>query len=393
MPTVPKSLASTVQTLASQCVRCGLCLPKCPTYQLERNEANSPRGRIALLAGLAEGQLEIDTTFQQAIDQCLSCRACESVCPAHVPYEELLIQGRALQQYFQPKALAWPWRVWLKSQAWRQALLFLARVGQRSGLGFLAKRLKLDRYWSYLPTNWPKAQPLQSFYPALSACRGQVGLLLGCSAESLEPDTVQAAIHLLRHCGFDVVIPKNQACCGAVHRHHGLLAQADALMKHQSQLCHQTPTVSAWLSLATGCFSTWQKYPLPVWDIQRFLVDHWLDSLPLQAYPVHVAIHEACSQRNSLKDSSVSWQLLQKIPGLQRHPWTAPTCCGAAGDYFIHQPRLSDQLAQMATDHLPAVEVVVSANIGCRLQLAKHSPNKAIRFMHPITLLAQALQD
>ncbi|MGB1427236.1 MAG: 4Fe-4S dicluster domain-containing protein, partial [Cycloclasticus sp.] len=75
----------TVQTKFSDvdlCVKCGLCLPHCPTYTLSQNENESPRGRLALIQGWSEGQLELSDTLTQHIDNCLTCRACEKMCPA-----------------------------------------------------------------------------------------------------------------------------------------------------------------------------------------------------------------------------------------------------------------------------------------------------------------------
>ena len=74
------------------CVKCGLCLPHCPTYNKTQNENNSPRGRIALIQGWSNGQL---TNINSVIDSCLLCRECESVCPALVPYSEIIDEFRA----------------------------------------------------------------------------------------------------------------------------------------------------------------------------------------------------------------------------------------------------------------------------------------------------------
>ena len=77
------------------CVHCGLCLPACPTYTQTGHEAESPRGRIQLMLGLAEGKIQPTEAVRQHLDLCLDCRGCETVCPSGVVYHELLEDTRA----------------------------------------------------------------------------------------------------------------------------------------------------------------------------------------------------------------------------------------------------------------------------------------------------------
>jgi glycolate oxidase iron-sulfur subunit len=72
------------------CIHCGLCLTACPTYRTLKIEPDSPRGRLYLMRGLAEGRIAPSDPLVGHLDRCLDCRACETVCPAGVPYSRLL---------------------------------------------------------------------------------------------------------------------------------------------------------------------------------------------------------------------------------------------------------------------------------------------------------------
>src|SRR5262245_9172199 len=86
------------------CIHCGLCLTACPTYRVLRIEPDSPRGRIYLMRGLAEGRIAPSDSLVTHLDNCLDCRACETVCPAGVPYSHMLEAARG---QLNRRALRW----------------------------------------------------------------------------------------------------------------------------------------------------------------------------------------------------------------------------------------------------------------------------------------------
>ena len=102
-PFSPPNTASEMALLADRCVQCGLCLPHYPTYQLDRCETESPRGRIAYMKALALGQINASEVGDTHLDHCLGCRRCESACPANVEYGHLL--GLAREQQYLRKSL------------------------------------------------------------------------------------------------------------------------------------------------------------------------------------------------------------------------------------------------------------------------------------------------
>src|SRR5947209_19774902 len=82
-------------SVLQQCIHCGMCLPTCPTYDETKLERNSPRGRIALMRSIAEGNLEVTQAFGEELYFCLGCLACETACPAGVNYAEMFERARA----------------------------------------------------------------------------------------------------------------------------------------------------------------------------------------------------------------------------------------------------------------------------------------------------------
>ncbi|MGH8444707.1 MAG: (Fe-S)-binding protein, partial [Solimonas sp.] len=145
---------------ADLCVKCGLCLPHCPTYQETRHEADSPRGRITLMQGLATGVVPWSAPLQEHLDGCLSCRSCERVCPAKVPYGELIDAGRSLlnTRYTGTSRLTRWLAPWLVSRPLRRTARALLAFYQHSGLQRLVARSglpdtrRLGRWLSLIPT-------------------------------------------------------------------------------------------------------------------------------------------------------------------------------------------------------------------------------------------------
>ncbi len=386
-----------VLALADQCVKCGMCQTVCPTYRLQHHEAESPRGRIALIQGLLENRLPLNSGLITHLDNCLQCRACEALCPSRVAYGAIMDfasahiaprrrRNLAVQSFFQM------FNRLLNNDAYVAVLRGMLWIYQKTGLRSLGQR----RGWigavnlaaipvSTISDNAPTTTP---------AARTPVTLFTGCMSDLLQPDTQNAAIRVLAHLGFDAVLPDGRQCCGALHRRHGDQERAQTL---QQQLTTHVDTALPVVSLVSACALSLREHStLKVMDFSRFVEQHWPSTTRLPALPCTLLVHEACSLRNGLREHQYLYKLLGRIPEAAVLPLeNNPLCCGAAGTHRLSHPEVARTLVADKVDHIAAVEhpMVVTTNLGCALHLttALRQAGLEVPVLHPAQVLASLL--
>lgn len=412
------SLEHQLLQTADLCVKCGLCLPHCPTYGLHQNEGDSPRGRIGLMQGIVSGKLDISPNMLQHFDGCLGCRACEAVCPSNVPYGQLFDDLNYYLEQSTGSALYKRWLRWLSisvipAQSGRSRILMslLKWLTQAGILRRLPSR-QLTRMAAYLqdirldhPWKKPLSRP--------SATRGRVALFLGCVARTLDAGALADAVTILHAAGYQVDIPEGQGCCGAISYHSGDYPQGQQLL--QQNLAAIDPSrYDAIISIASGCGTMLRDYPQKVetfagqeeqarsfssrvQDINAFLLDNrCLDSLRFRESTRSVAYHVPCSMRNVWRRGEVVAGVLASIPGLQAIELpAAQQCCGAGGIQMMTQTETADSLAAAKLDGIEeqAIDYLVTANTGCALHLGAQLKQRhaSIPVVQPVTLLARHL--
>lgn len=397
---------------ADRCVKCALCLPHCPTYRLSRDESESPRGRIALMQALAEGELDYSERLAGHLDRCLGCRNCEPVCPANVPYGRLIDAGRAMlvesgharrRDHAAASVMAGPRRLRLA--------MGLARLYQRSGLQWLARhsllrllpRLsRLDRLLPPIPRR--RRRPVETGQGSET-----VQLFLGCIAEHLDPGVSDAATRVLASLGFRIEAPAGQTCCGAPDQHNGRPGHARTISRRNVDVFDGESPI---LASASGCTATLKEYPeihaAPshrdfaerVTDLCAFIDRQDFEAAGLKPAPLNgrVLIYVPCSQRNVVGETEASRRLLERIPTLDVTTLdTRGRCCGAAGTYLVSQPENAEALGRELAERVVAErpDVVVTTNIGCKLQLRSQLAGRLphCEIMHPVELLARQLDQ
>lgn len=369
---VPSDAPDPLVALADRCVQCGLCLPHCPTYQLDRCEAESPRGRIALARGLATGRLAPSAAGDAHLDHCLGCRRCEAVCPAGVRYGELLVETRRRQRLRRRPGLRRRLAEWLTA---RPALLDRGLGLYRILAPLLPARLR--------PLPRPPATRPRPAGPA------RVAVFTGCVARRYEAPVQAALARLCAALDTAIAWPEGQTCCGALHAHAGDTDTAQRLAATNRAAFAGAHTV---LTCASGCHAA-VAASLPegvrARDALDFLHER-CDRLHFRPLPIRLALHLPCTQRSVVGSDRALRALLARIPALEVVELPDTGCCGAAGMHMFDDPMRAARLRQPLLDALAAsgAATLVSANIGCRLHLADAA---GIRTLHPLELLADAL--
>jgi glycolate oxidase iron-sulfur subunit len=425
-PTTPLTLNGLSVEGVNQCVHCGLCLAYCPTFSELGTEMDSPRGRIFLIKSVAEGRMTLSDSVVDHLSLCLDCRACETVCPAGVPYGRLIEAAKAEIERTRPGGVVRRLFRWVNFGLLlrRPALLRVAasslRLYQVSGLQTLVRRSGLARLlpgtlpaWeALLPTMPPAASraPLPRLIPAEGARRARVALLEGCIQSVVFGDHNRATARVLAKNGVEIVVPEGQGCCGALNAHGGDHAGAVELAK-QTIETFERADVEAVVVNTSGCgahmkaYGTllaneagWtergQRFAAKVRDIAEFLAAAPLRG-PLTPVRMTVTYHDPCHVVHGQKIRRQPRELLAQVPGLEvvelaESDW----CCGSAGIYNLTQPEMATRLLHRKIEHVLATgaEAVVTANPGCILQiqqgLAAHGVNA--RVLHLVELLDRA---
>jgi glycolate oxidase iron-sulfur subunit len=408
------------------CVHCGFCLPTCPTYAENGLEMDSPRGRIYLIKSLADGRLALTDSVVDHLSLCLDCRACETACPAGVQYGHLIEAARAEIERQRPGSPARrllrhvAFAKLLPSPALLRLLAAALRVYQGSGIQTAVRASGLLRLLpatlaaaeSLLPPLPPAAErgPLPERVSPRGPRLSRVGFLAGCVQDVVFRSHNQASLRLLSRNGAEVVIPRAQRCCGALHAHAGDPEAARALAR-ENIAAFEAADVETIVVNAAGCGAHLKNYGHllqddPAWreraaafsrkvaDITEVLARRPLAG-PLGPLPMRVTYHDPCHLGHGQKVRSQPRALLRAIPGLELVELTeAEMCCGSAGIYNLTEPVMARRLLERKVRHLQATgaEVVVTANPGCILQMAAGLRRRgaSMRVLHIVEALDEA---
>ena len=407
----------------NQCVHCGLCLAYCPTFSELGTEMDSPRGRIFLIKALAEGRIELSDPTVEHLSLCLDCRACETVCPAGVPYGRLIEAAKADIERQRPggplrRAFRWlNFGLLLGRPRVLRAAAAGLRLYQASGLQALVRRSGLARLlpgtlpaWEALLPPLPADRtPLPPVTPAVGERRGRVALLTGCVQSVVFGAHNRATARVLAHNGYEVLAPA-QGCCGALNAHGGDHVRAVAMARATIET-FESAGAEAVVVNTSGCGAHMKAYGSllagePGWaeraarfaatvqDVAEFLARRPLRG-PLRPVPMLATYHDPCHVVHGQKIRRQPRELLAQVPELRlvdlpESDW----CCGSAGIYNLTQPEMADRLLQRKVRNVESTgaEAVITANPGCILQIEAglRARGLAMPVLHLVEVLDRA---
>ncbi len=415
-------LTAALSQAESLCIKCGFCLPACPTYRETGIEAASPRGRLDLMYAAAQGRVTL-AAIEPQLALCLGCQACETACPSGIRFHDMLeaersdvaalratASGRRLGMLLLDRLLLSPrllraavWGLWLYQRSGVQALLRATRL-----LDWLAPPLgRLERRMPPLrrPHRWRRT------LAALTVPeRGRAALLAGCIMDAAFGEVHAATAYVLRANGIALAEVPGQTCCGALHLHAGDAERARQLARRNVAAFEAAGNAPIVVNSA-GCGAAMKEYGRllaadPVWaerarrlaarvhDVAEYLAGLTL-APPHVAVPCAVAYDDPCHLVHAQKIRAQPRDLLSRIPGLRLVPLReAEMCCGSAGSYSAQQPEMSRRLLNRKMAHIGAsgADVVATGNPGClfQLRLGAREQGLRVRVVHPVELLAES---
>ncbi|MBD0274477.1 MAG: glycolate oxidase subunit GlcF [Acetobacteraceae bacterium] len=400
------------------CVHCGFCTATCPTFVLLGDELDSPRGRIYLMKDMLESGRPATPEVVKHIDRCLSCLSCMTTCPSGVHYMHLVDHARRyIEETYERPLPERMLRRLLSALLPYPSRFRLALLGGTLGRPFAnvfpGRSMTAQRLRAMLRLSPKRVPPAGgSAVPQVHRAeggkrRGRVALLTGCAQQVLAPSINEATIRLLTRMGVEVVVTREQGCCGALDHHMGHHGPAMALARANIEAWVREMDgeegLDAVVVNASGCGTTVKDYghmfreePSPwadraarvasiAMDVSEVLTRFGYE--PTRPAPgMTVAYQAACSLQHGQKLTGVPKALLLKAGFAVKEPREAHLCSGSAGTYNVLQPEIAGRLRERKLENInrTGADLIASGNIGCITQL---SDDAGLPVVHSVELL------
>lgn len=412
------------EKIINDCVHCGFCLSACPTYLETGNELDSPRGRIYLIKSVLEEEISLGDSVVKHLDLCLGCLACETACPSGVKYRNLIEKSRSQIERKYRRGIVdkiyrslifslFPYQNRLK---WIMPFTyFYNKLGFRKlirSVGILKKiSNSLYEMEKMIPSSnriYPKQLP--EVVPAKGEKKHRVAILTGCVQGVFFSQTNEATIRVLTQNSCEVVIPKDQGCCGALSIHSGRLEEGRTFAKKIIDTFYSLD-VDCIVINSAGCGSSIKEYidllhddpeyakkaertSEKTKDLMEFLDEIGIDE-NMREVNLKITYQDACHISHGQRIKAAPRNILSRIPGIEFVEMEeSDHCCGSAGIYNLVEKDMSNKILERKLNNVikTEAEYIVASNPGCLIQIQKglSENNIDIKPAHPIEILDMA---
>jgi len=413
------------------CIKCGLCLAHCPVYKEELLEVASPRGKVQLSRSLAEGKLDLSEQVKEAFfSTCLLCGSCVANCPSGVHGDHLFsgVRWRAKQKY---------------GIDWRKSLMFrvLANrwlMSKSAALGGWARRnfsgpwieskikagaLSVDRIPPFNKKAFSETVP-EVVAPKTGKAKARVLYFHGCATNFVFGNIGNAVVDVLSKMGVEVIIPKDQGCCGLPIFLSGDRETSVEIIREALKLFAREDVDAVLVDCGTCGAALKNEYTNLLKDLRElgekvtdeeikkaellasktqdvtvFIDAHkdWLPKLGENGQKIRVTYHDPCHLVKGQKISAQPRNILKSIPGVEYVEMPgANDCCGGGGSFQVEHGEISAKITKRKIDNINSTkaQVVATCCPGCNVTISNHlDPARGMRTMHPVELLQAALAN
>lgn len=408
-----------------QCMKCGFCTFWCPVYQEEWVESSVARGKNMMIRGLLAGDLEYTKEFAARLNKCTLCMACTANCPAKANIPNIIVAARA--DTVKARGVKFPYNIVyrcvlprrtlfgniVRFASWFQGVFLPRTEGTIRHLAMFLSALGKGR-------NIPQIAPrfLRQIVPVVNRplagveTRMKVGYFTGCMTDFVFPELGEHIVGFLTRNGVEVVVPKEQGCCGApaflgagdfdtgrklADTNIKAFEDVDYIVSDCATCTSSLKDYAKYLADTPERKEAYARFGEKVYDISQFLVD--VLKLPASAYRAapevkgkKVTWHDPCHLVRHLGIKDQPRQIIKSIPDVEYVEMpNADRCCGMAGTFSVYYYDLSKKIADKKVESIRSTgaDIVVSSCPGCEIQLIDSTiRNKLpVKVMHIMELL------
>ena len=401
----------TSETILRKCVHCGMCNATCPTYGINGDELEGPRGRIYLIKDMLENNKPANKKIAQHIDSCLSCYSCMTTCPSGVNYMHLIDHGRNyVEETYKRPFIERTFRNILSFVLPRPKVFLTLAILTKfiKPLSFLMPRF-LKNSLNLMPDKIPsKKIKTQKIYSPLNGKKiSRVALLNGCVQRVISPEINEATIRLLNRHNVEVVVMPDIDCCGSLNHHLGKQEKAKLSFVKNIESWHEEYLLNgldAIISNTSGCGTTLKDYghifkndkemkkkAKKISELTKDITEYLDENLKLdikknEEKKYKIAYHSACSMQHGQKIHDQPKELISKTGNEVLDIPDGHLCCGSAGTYNILHQKMAKSLLRNKVNNIEKItpDFISTGNIGCMTQI---STGTRIPIIHTVELL------